>query len=398
MDLRTGFTTAQVHAGAFVDSDFHSRVTPVYETAGYVFDDLEDGRRRFSFEDPRPTYGRISNPTNAVAEARLAVLENAAGCKLTSSGQAAITAALLTLARSGEAIVATDSLYSGTFEIFRTVIERAGVQVRCINAEASDSAWEQVLAGPVRAVFTESIPNPNNDLVDIRRLADIAHRHHLPLVVDNTVATPYLFQPVAHGADIVVHSTSKWLAGHAKVIGGAVIVGHDTDYLRALTEYVNNSGCGFPPHSASLLLLGIETLSLRMDRAVANAQTLAEWLQSQPEVRDVRYAGLASSPWHERAVASFPRGTGAVVSFDLGGLEQARAFYDHLQLISRMTHIGDVRTLAIHCASTLHVHLTAAQRAAAHIPDGLIRLSVGIEDAEDLTADLAQALSHITKD
>lgn len=360
-----------------------------------------------------------------MAEARLAALEGGLACKLTSSGQSAISAALLSLASAGDAIVATASLYSGTFEVFRTVISRAGVEVRCIDAEASDTDWDEVLAGPVKAVFTESIPNPNNDLVDIARLARLAHSHGIPLVVDNTVATPYLFRPFEHGADIVVHSTSKWLAGHAKVIGGGVVVGGEQSwldnaafthlhrpshllagqsfrerygqlaYFRYLVEYVNDSGCGFPPHSASLLLLGIETLSVRLDRAVANAQALAEWLQAQPQVREVRYAGLESSPWHARAAAHFPRGAGAVLSFDLGSLEAAGAFYDALQLISRMTHIGDVRTMAIHCASTLHVVLTPAERAAAGITDGLIRLSVGLEDLADLTADLAQALGRI---
>lgn len=424
-----GFATRQVHAGEFLDSDFHARVTPVYQSAAYVFDDFDDGARKFGRQDPRPLYSRIVNPTNGVAEARLASLEGAAECRLAASGQAAVTSALLSLAGSGDTIVTTDSLYSGTVEIFADVLERAGVRVRYLSAAETDEAWSSALADPsVRGVFTESIPNPNNDVVDVDRLAALSHSAGVPLVVDNTVATPYLFRPFEHGADVVVHSTSKWLAGHGELIGGAVLTPSrtrwaddasryphlhrpsfalgggsyaerygDSAFFAYVSDYLNNAGGGFPAISAALLLLGMDTLSLRMERQVANAQRIAEWLAARPEVAEVRYAGLSSSPAHAIVERDYPLGAGSIVTIDLvGGLPAARAFYDALHLISRMTHIGDVRTLAIHCASTLHAHLSSEQRAEIGITDGLIRLSIGIEDVDDLLTDLDRGLRAST--
>ncbi|KAB1664016.1 O-acetylhomoserine aminocarboxypropyltransferase/cysteine synthase family protein [Pseudoclavibacter sp. CFCC 13611] len=422
-----GFETRQIHAGEELDSDYRARVTPIYETAGYAFADFDDARRHFEHVDPRDFYGRTGNPTNHVVERRLADLEGGTDAVVLASGQAAISGTLLALVSSGFEFIATSSLYEGTKVLFRDALSRQGITVRFVDAEASDDVWEQAFTNGTRAVYTETIPNPKNDIVDLPRIAEIAHAHGVPLIVDNTVATPYLSRPIEHGADVVVHSTSKWLSGHANIIGGAVIDGGTFDWsahadaFRHLTArirpdrpsyveaygtsafaaylrfgVVGNYGQSFSPHNASLLLLGIETLSLRIEREVANAQRIAEYLETHPAVSSVDYPGLPSNRWHERAKRLLPLGAGAVVSFDLaGGVDAAARFYDALRLVSRMTHIGDLRTLAIHTGSTIHRNLTEQQRVEAGITPGLIRLSVGLETVEDIIADLSQALSSI---
>jgi O-acetylhomoserine (thiol)-lyase len=419
------FETRQIHAGAVVDSQTSARVTPIYQTAGYVFEDFDDGEDRFAGRSSFRAYSRNDNPTNAVAGRRLADLEGGADGIVVASGQAAIAAALFALARSGDHVLATSSLYEGTREMFRGALRRQGLEVEYVADDATDAEWASRITERTRAIYTETIPNPLNQIVDIERLARIGHAAGVPLVVDNTVATPYLWRPIESGADIVIHSTSKWLAGHGAVIGGAVIDGGRFDwaahadrfphltqppragvpsfserfgagaylaYLRTVT--VLEYGPTVPPTSTFLLLLGIETLSLRMDRHVANAQTIAEWLSERPEVAEVFYPGLASSPYYDRAQRYLPRGAGSIVSIDLvGGHAAARRFIDALQLISPMTHIGDVRTLAIHLGSTIHAKLTADERLDAGITPGLIRLSIGLESARDIIADLDQALS-----
>jgi O-acetylhomoserine (thiol)-lyase len=423
-ERRPDFETRQIHAGSAIDADAHARITPIYQTAGYLFESFDDGEDLFAGRSARRAYSRNDNPTNAVAGRRLADLEGGMDGVVVASGQAAIAAALFALAQAGDHILVTQSLYEGTREMFRGTLRRQGLDVEYVPDATSDEEWASRFRPTTKAVYTETLPNPLNQVSDVERLARIAHAGGVPLVVDNTVPTPYLERPIEHGADIVVHSTSKWLAGHGAVIGGAVIDGGTFDWAaRAdrfpqLTEppregvpsYVERFGGGaygaylravilleygptVPPTSTFLLLAGIETPSLRMERHVANAQQVAEWLERRPEVAHVLYPGLASSDYHALAQKYLPLGAGSVVTIDLaGGKPAARRFIDALRLVSPMTHIGDVRTLAIHLGSTIHGKLTEQERLDAGITPGLIRLSIGLESARDVIADLERGL------
>lgn len=419
------FETRQIHAGSVVDAETRARVTPIYQTAGYVFDDFDDGEERFAGRSRYRAYSRNDNPTNAVAGRRIADLEGGVDGIVVSSGQAAIAAAINALAESGDHILATRSLYEGTREMFRGILKRQGIAFEYVDDDATEDDWARRIRPNTKAVYTETLPNPLNQVVDIARLAGIAHAAGVPLVVDNTVPTPYLWRPIEDGADIVVHSTSKWLSGHGSVIGGAVVDAGRFDWAAhadrfpqltgparpGAPSFVERFGAGallaylravivleygptVPPLSTFLLLHGIETLSVRMDRHVQNAQAVAEWLDGRAEVARVHYAGLEGDPYHGLASRYLPRGAGSIVSIDLaGGREAARRFLDALELISPMTHIGDVRTLAIHLGSTIHAKLTEAERLEAGITPGLIRLSIGLESPRDLVADLERGLS-----
>ncbi|WOF23161.1 O-acetylhomoserine aminocarboxypropyltransferase/cysteine synthase [Microbacterium betulae] len=421
-----GFETRQIHAGEVVDAQAGARITPVYQTAGYVFDDFEDAVGRFAEKGERLVYSRHANPTNVVAERRIADLEGGAGALLTGSGQAAIFTTIYSLASAGDHILATSSLYEGTKQLFRGNLARQGLVFDFLDAEAPDAEWLARITPRTKAIFTESIPNPKNDIPDVDRLGGIARRAGVPLVVDNTVATPYLFRPIEHGADIVIHSTSKWLGGHGAVIGGVVVDSGRFDWRAQADRYpqltrsprpgvpsfaekfgtgaflpfavtlANDYGPTLPATSAFLLLLGIDTLSLRVERHVANAQRIAEWLDAHPAVRSVDYAGLPGNAYHERARRLLPLGAGSVLAFEVrGGREGARTVIDALELVTRMTHIGDVRTLAIHTGSTIHSKLSEEERVSLGIAPGLIRLSVGLETPDDVIADLDQALARI---
>lgn len=417
------FETRQIHAGAVVDAETSARVTPIYQTAGYVFDDFADGEDRFAGRGGR-AYSRNENPTNAVAGRRLADLEGGVDGVVVASGQAAIAVAISALAQSGDHLLVTRSLYEGTREMFRGTLKRHGIEVEYVADDATDDEWLARIRPRTRAVYTETLPNPLNQVVDIERIARLAHTGGVPLIVDNTVPTPYLWRPIENGADIVIHSTSKWLSGHGSVIGGAVVDAGNFDWSAhadrfpqlaapprpGVASFVERFGRGaylaylrsvivleygptVPPTSTFLLLHGIETLSVRMDRHVSNAQTVAEWLATRPEVERVYYPGLAEDPFHELAVRYLPRGAGSIVSIDLaGGRDAAQRFLDALRLITPMTHIGDVRTLAIHLASTIHAKLTEEERREAGIGPGLVRLSIGLESPRDLLADLERGL------
>ena len=421
-----GFETRQIHAGEVVDAQAGARITPVYQTAGYVFDDFDDAVGRFAEKGERLVYSRHANPTNGVAERRIADLEGGAGALLTGSGQAAIFTTIYSLASAGDHILATSSLYEGTKQLFRNSLARQGLVFDFVDAEAPDEEWLARITPRTKAIFTESIPNPKNDIPDVDRLGEIARRAGVPLIVDNTVATPYLFRPIEHGADIVVHSTSKWLGGHGAVIGGVVVDSGRFDWEAQADRYpqltrsprpgapslterwgtraflpfavtvANDYGPTLPPTSAFLLLLGIDTLSLRVERHVAGAQRIAEWLDAHPAVLSVDYAGLPGNAYHERARRLLPLGAGSVLAFEVrGGKEGARTVLDALELVTQMTHIGDVRTLAIHTGSTIHGKLSEEERVALGITPGLIRLSVGLETPGDVIADLDQALALI---
>jgi O-acetylhomoserine (thiol)-lyase len=418
------FETRQIHAGAIVDAEANARVTPIYQSAGYLFDSFDDGEARFAGRATGRVYSRNDNPTNAVATQRLASLEGGVDAVLVASGQAAIAAALFGLASSGDHILTTDSLYEGTREMFRGALCRQGLEFSAVPVDADDDAWLSQVRSNTKAIYTETIPNPLGDIVDLQRLGRIAELAGVPLVVDNTVATPYLCRPFEWGAHIVIHSTSKWLAGHGAVIGGAIVdsgrfdwtanaerfpqfstpprpgVGSLVDrfgsaaylaYLRSVI--VLEYGPTVPPTSTFLLLNGLETLSLRMERHVENAQAVAEALDGHPALARVLYPGLTRDPYYELAKKYLKNGAGSIVSIDLaGGRDSARTFLDALRLVSRMTHIGDVRTLAIHTGSTIHAKLSEEERLAIGIVPGLVRLSIGLERADDIINDLRRAL------
>ena len=420
-----GFETRQIHAGAIVDGEAGARVTPIYQSAGYVFDSFDDGVERFAGRSARRAYSRNDNPTNVVAARRIADLEGGTDAVLVASGQAAIAAALHGLAEAGDHILTTDRLYEGTREMVRGALRRQGLEFEAVPIEADEERWAAAVRPSTRAIYAESIANPLGEVADLAMLGRVSARTGVPLVVDNTVATPYLCRPFEHGAAVVIHSTSKWLGGHGSVIGGAVVwddafrwsadrfpqlhaprphgapsfaerFGGEAygAYLRSVV--VLEHGPTFPPTSAFLLLHGIETLSLRMERHVANAVSVAETLAAHPAVARVHYPGTADDPRREVALRMLPRGRGSIVSIELqGGREAARAFLDRLRLVSQMTHIGDVRTLAIHTGSTIHGKLDDAERRALGITPGLVRLSIGLERVDDIVADLEQALGEL---
>jgi O-acetylhomoserine (thiol)-lyase len=423
-DDRLDFDTRQIHAAACIDSEVNARVTPIYQTAGYVFESFDDGEARFAGRAGR-AYSRNENPTNFVAGRRIADLEGGVDGIVVASGQAAIAVAVTALAAVGDHVLVTRSLYEGTNEMFRGILARHGIEFEYVPDEADDEEWAARIRPNTKALYTESLPNPLGQVVDLERLARIAHAHGVPVVVDNTVPTPYLERPIEWGADIVIHSTSKWLSGHGSVIGGAVVDAGRFDWAASgrfpqlttpprdgVKPFVERCGAGaflaylrtvivleygptVPPTSTFLLLHGIDTLSLRMRQHVANAQAVAEWLEARPEVQQIFYPGLASSPFHALAQKYLPDGAGSIVSIDLGSRDAARAFIDALRLITPMTHIGDVRTLALHLGSTIHLKLTEEQRLAGGITPGLVRLSIGIESARDIIADLARGLDAI---
>lgn len=421
-----GFETRQVHAGEFIDAEASARITPIYQTAGYQFESFDDGVERFAGRSTRRAYSRNDNPTNVVAARRLADLEGGSDAVLVASGQAAIAAAIFALASAGDHILTTKKLYEGTREMFRGALVRQGLEFEALDESASVDEWLSRVRPNTKAIYTESIPNPLSEVTDLAKLAEVADRAGVPLMVDNTVATPYLQRPIEWGADIIIHSTSKWLAGHGAVIGGAVIDSGRFDWAAHADRYpqltqpgargeqpfterfganaygaylrsviVLEYGPTVPPTSTFLLLHGIETLSLRMERHVHNAQRVAEAVESHPALTAVHYPGLATSPYRALSDKYLPEGAGSIISIDLaGGLEAARTFVDSLKLVSHMTHIGDVRTLAIHTGSTIHAKLTEAERLELGITPGLVRLSIGIERADDIIRDIVQALDR----
>ncbi|MCS5720700.1 PLP-dependent transferase [Herbiconiux sp. CPCC 203407] len=431
-----GFATRQVHAGRGSDGPggVNARATPIYLSAGFVFDDFDQARDRFGGADDGFTYTRIGNPTNSSVERRIAALESGREAILVGSGQAAVSVAVLALLKAGDHLVSANSIYEGSRGLFVENLGRLGIETSFVAEHNDPLAWELAIRPSTRALFVESIPNPKNDLVDLALVAGVAHRHGIPLIVDNTFATPYLLRPLEHGADVVVHSASKFLAGHGSVLGGAIVSGDGFDWAGQTPQAAHASGAPLFPHltepahalggasyverfgpdafavyardvvasrlgptpsplNAFLIEQGIETLSLRVDRQSATALAIARWLDEQPGVESVDHAGLASNPHHALAERYLPVGQGSVFSFTLaGGADAARRFIDSVALFTRMTHLGDVRSLIIHPASTTHAYRSAEQLAEAGIWPGLIRLSIGVEDAGDLLADLEQAL------
>ena len=425
--------TIAVHGGYTPDPTTKAVAVPIYQTVAYAFDDTQHGADLFDLKVAGNIYSRIMNPTNGVLEARLAALEGGIGALAMASGMAAITAAIQTIAESGDNIVSASTLYGGTYNLFAHTFPQQGITVRFADPR-DPASFAQHIDEKTKAIFIESIGNPLGNVTDIRALADVAHAHGVPLIVDNTVPSPYLLRPIEHGADIVVHSLTKYLGGHGNSVGGAVVDSgkfpwaehkarfkrlnepdvsyHGVVYTEALGEaaYIGrvrvvplrNTGAALSPHNAFLILQGIETLALRMDRICENTQKIAETLQRHPKIEWVRYAGLQDHPDHALVKKQLGGRASGILSFSLrngSGDSDTRAagarFLDALQLFTRLVNIGDAKSLATHPASTTHRQLDAEELAKAGVTEGMVRLSVGIEHISDLLADLEQALDKV---
>jgi O-acetylhomoserine (thiol)-lyase len=421
------FETKQVHSGAAPDPVTKARATPIYQTTSYVFDNAQHAQNLFALAEFGNIYTRIMNPTQAVVEERLAALEGGTGALLLASGQAAETIAILNIAQAGDHIVSSSSIYGGTYNLFKYTLAKLGIETTFVENQDDADEWRRAVRPNTKLFFAETIGNPKINILDIRLVADIAHDAGIPLIVDNTIATPYLIRPFEHGADIIVHSATKFLGGHGTVIGGVIVDGgtfawsknvekfpgltepdpsyHGASYtaavgdgiayiIKARVQLLRDLGSSIAPASAWQLIQGIETLSLRIERHVQNAQEIAEWLDNHPDVATVNYSGLPSSPWYAAANTYAPKGVGAVLSFELkGGVDAGRTLVDNLALFSHLANIGDVRSLVIHPASTTHSQLTPEQQLTSGVTPGLVRLSVGIENVEDLKADLEAGLA-----
>ena len=423
-----GFSTLSLHAGQQADPVTGSRAVPIYQTTSYQFESVEHAAALFGLEQAGNIYSRIMNPTVDVLEKRLAALEGGSAALALSSGQAAISLSILNLAAAGHNIVSSSHLYGGTYNLFAYTLPRFGITVRFADPTDPD-AFAAAIDSNTRAVFTEAIGNPKNRLARIKEIGEIAHAQNLPLVVDNTVTTPYLLKPFEHGADIVVHSLTKFIGGHGNSIGGAIVekgtfnwaggrfpefTEPDPTYngirywdafgasgsggaafvAKARVQLLRDLGPCLAPMNAFLILQGLETLSLRMARHCENALTVARWLESHPAVSWVNYPGLKGHPDYNLIKEKLSGGAGAILGFGVkGGLEAGIKLINAVKLTSHLANIGDAKTLIIHPASTTHQQLTPEERLLTGVSEDYIRLSVGLEDAADITADLEQALA-----
>ncbi len=422
-DNKPGFETLSVHAGASPDPVTGARMTPIYQTTSYVFDDVDHAASLFNLQAPGFIYSRLGNPTVAVLEERMAALEGGRGGTATSSGHAAQILALFPLMGPGDDFVASNKLYGGSINQFGNAIKKFGWNTTFVDPDDPEN-FRQAIGPRTKAIFLENLANPGGVVVDIEPIAAIAHEAGIPLIVDNTLATPYLCRPIEFGADLVVHSTTKFLSGNGTAVGGVVIDSGKFDWLQndkfpslsqpepgyhgltfaesfgdlAFTIYshavtLRDLGPSQTPFNAWLTLLGIETLPLRVERQVVNALAVAEWLEKHPAVSWVSHAGLESSPYRALAQKYLPRGAGAVFTFGLkGGFEAGVALVEGVEIISHLANIGDTRSLILHPASTTHRQLTDEQLIAAGAGPDVVRLSIGIESVEDVIADLDQAL------
>jgi len=425
-DARTPrFETLALHGGHTPDSDTKSRAVPIYQTTSYVFDSAEHGANLFNLSVPGNIYTRIMNPTTAVLETRVAQLEGGIAGLAVASGQAAITLTLTTLLRGGDHIVAGNNLYGGTYTLLHHTLPRTGIDTTFVDSTQPE-AFRAAIRPNTRAIYLEALGNPKLDVPEFDAIAAIAHAAGIPLIVDNTLPSPYLVNPIAHGADIVVHSATKFLGGHGTSVAGVIVDGGKFNWAngkfpeftepfaayhgavladlagaaafitKARIEGLRDTGAALSPFNAFLILLGIETLHLRVERHGENTLALAQWLQKHPKVAWVNYPGLPDSENHALAVRYFRKGAGfgGILTFGVkGGLEAGKAVIDAVQVFSRLANVGDAKSLIIHPASTTHQQLTAEERVATGVTEDLIRLSVGLEHIEDLIEDLSLALA-----
>lgn len=422
-----GFDTLSLHAGAAADPATGARATPIYFTSSFAFRDSDQAASLFNMERAGHVYTRISNPTNAVLEERIAALEGGVAGIATASGQAAMHLGLTTIAGTGSHVVASRALYGGSHNLLAYTMRRFGVETTFVDGRNID-AWRMAIQPNTKVLFGETLGNPGLDVLNLPLIARLAHEHDLPLMVDATFTTPYLLKPFDHGADLIFHSATKFLCGHGTAIGGVLVDGGTFDWqgayertgrfaelcepyagfhdmvfteessvaafsLRARREGLRDFGAAMSPHNAFAILQGIETLGLRMDRHVANTRRIVEFLMAHPVVESVSYPELSSHPDHALACMLLPKGCGAVFTFTLKGDRAAGArFVDALQVFSHLANVGDAKSLVIHPASTTHFRVPAAQLAASGISEGTMRLSIGLEDADDLIADLSHGL------
>jgi O-acetylhomoserine (thiol)-lyase len=428
MAKQQGFETRQIHAGQEPDPTTGSRTVPIYQTTSYVFRDSEHAANLFALAEVGNIYTRIMNPTQMVLEARLQSLEGGTdtaiglpGALAVASGQAAETLSILNLAEAGDHVVASASLYGGTYNLLHYTFPKMGIETTFISDPDDLDAWAAAIRPNTKAFYGETIGNPKNDCLDLEGISALAHDNDIPLIVDNTVASPYLMNPLALGADIVVHSMTKFIGGHGNSIGGVIIDGGTFDYgasgrftnfidpdpsyhglaywpalghgsyiIKARVQLLRDLGPAVTPHNSFYFLQGLETLSLRMERHCANAMAVAEFLDGHDQVQAVQYAGLPSSPWHDRLAAyTGGKGFGSVPAFIIkGGREAGEKFVNSLELHSHVANIGDVRSLAIHPASTTHSQLSVEEQLSSGVEPALVRLSVGLETLDDIIADL----------
>lgn len=413
-ERKWGFNTRQVHAGQQPDPATTARAVPIYQTTSFVFRNAEHAANLFALEEAGNIYTRIMNPTNDVFEQRVASLEGGVGGLATASGQAAEMTALLTILEAGDEIVSAASLYGGTYNLFAVTLPRLGITTKFVDPSNIDN-FREAVTDRTRAFYMETIGNPKLDVVRIRDVAAIAHEAGAPLIVDNTFATPYLCRPIEHGADIVLHSATKWIGGHGTSIGGIIVDGGKFDWtngkfpkmvdyvekfgaaayiLRARVEPLRDLGPALSPFNAFLFLQGLETLSLRMERHSENALAVAQWLEDDPRVEWVTYPGLASHPDHDVAKEQLEHGFGGMLNFGIkGGIEAGRALIDNVQLLSLLANVGDAKSLIIHPATTTHEQLDEEQQRQAGVSPDLLRVSIGIEDVEDIIDDLDRAMN-----
>jgi O-acetylhomoserine (thiol)-lyase len=427
-DKKWSFETLQIHAGQTADPTTGARALPLYQTTAYQFRDTQHAANLFGLAELGNIYTRIMNPTQDAVEQRLAALEGGVAALLVASGSAATTYSVLNVAEAGDHIVSSPSLYGGTYNLFHYTLPKFGIEVTFVEDPDDLDSWRKAVRPNTKAFFGETIANPKNDILDIEGVAKVAHEVGVPLIVDNTVATPYVIKPIEYGADVVVHSATKFLSGHGNAVVGAIIDSGNFDYAKYPTKFkgfnepdpsyhglvfaqalgvgsafganlayifkirlqlLRDIGAAVSPFNAWLLAQGLETLSLRMDRHLENAKAVAEWLSKHPSVEKVNYASLPNSQWNKLAKKYAPKGSGAVLSFELkGGIEAGKKFVESLKLFSHVANIGDVRSLVIHPATTTHSQLSPEEQLTAGVTPGLVRLSLGLENIEDIKADL----------
>ncbi len=424
-ERKLGFDTLQLHAGQEVDPTTGSRAVPIYQTTSYVFRDTDHAADLFALKEAGNIYTRIMNPTTDVFEKRMAALEGGVGALAVASGSAAITYAILNIAGAGDEIVAASTLYGGTYNLLANTLPQLGIQTVFVNPDEPEH-FRDAITDKTKAIFIETIGNPGINIIDIEKVAAIAHASGVPLIVDNTFGTPYLVRPIDFGADIVVHSATKFIGGHGTSIGGIIVDAGKFDWaksgrfprftepdrsynglkyadlgapayiLKARVQLLRDMGAAISPFNAFLLLQGLETLSLRVERHVSNTKKIVEFLKKQNAVTWVNYPSDPDSQYYELAQKYLPKGAGAIFTFGIaGGVEAAKTFINELTIFSLLANVADAKSLVIHPASTTHAQLSEEEQRAAGVSPDLIRLSVGIEDVDDLIYDLEQALSKI---
>lgn len=423
-EKKLSFETLQVHAGQVPDPTTGSRAVPIYQTTSYVFHDADHAANLFQLKEPGNVYSRIMNPTTDVLEKRVAELEGGVGGLATASGSAAILYAILNVASAGDEIVAASTLYGGTHEMFTVTLKKLGIEVKLVNPDDPEN-FRKAITGKTKALYGETIGNPRINVLDVEAVAEIAHENKIPLIIDNTFASPYLFRPIEHGADVVVHSATKFIGGHGTTLGGVIVDSGKFDWigsgkfpdfttpdesygglryaqdlgplayiLKARVQLLRNTGATLSPINAFLLLQGLESLSLRMERHVENTRKIVAYLSKHPKVSWVNYPELEGNQYNALAKKYLPKGAGSIFTFGIkGGLEAGKKFINNVELFSLLANVGDAKSLVIHPSSTTHAELNPEAQKAAGITPDMIRLSIGIEGVEDLIDDLDQALA-----